>query len=202
MGFLRRDPSSRRYLMGFKTFEVGSLAGRLTNRMAWSRPELRKLARKLKATVSLRLVVDDDLLVVDMIESLTHLPIHIPQGARVPLNYGAGGQVMAAFRADEDSRRLIRKYGLPRFTAKSLTTEKEFFSAVRRVRAHGYAVSEGETRPGYFSVAAPILGADNLLTAVLVVSSPVGAMTRKEISAFAEVTAETARRLTRRCHEM
>ena len=202
MGFLRRDPSSRRYLMGFKTFEVGSLAGRLTNRMAWSRPELRKLARKLKATVSLRLVVDDDLLVVDMIESLTHLPIHIPQGARVPLNYGAGGQVMAAFRADEDSRRLIRKYGLPRFTAKSLTTEKEFFSAVRRVRAHGYAVSEGETRPGYFSVAAPIMGADNLLTAVLVVSSPVGAMTKKEISAFAEVTAEAARRLTRRCHEI
>ena len=199
MGFLRRDPGSRRYLMGFKTFEVGSLAGRLTNRMAWARPELRQLARKLKATVSLRLVVDDDLLVVDMIESLTHLPTHIPQGARVPLNYGAGGQVMAAFRPDAESRRLIRKYGLPRFTDKSLTTEMKFFAAVKRVRLQGYAISEGETKPGSFSVGAPILGPDGLLTAVLVVSRPLGAMGRTEIKAFAEVASETARLLTRRC---
>jgi len=198
MGFLRRDPESRRYLMGFKTFEVGSLAGRLTNRMAWARHDLRQLARQLKATVSLRLVVDDDLLVVDMIESLDHLPAHMPQGARVPLNYGAGGQVLAAFLSDAAIRKLINKHGLPRYTAKSLTQETDFFTAVRRVRSEGYAVSEGETIPGSFSVAAPIVAPDGTLAAVLVVSRPLDGLTRASIKVFAASTVEASRALSRR----
>ncbi len=201
MGFLRRTPYTRRYLMGFKTFEIGSLAGRLTNRMAWARHELRLLARRLKATVSLRLVVDDDLLVVDMIESLDHLPVHTPQGARVPLNYGAGGQVLAAFLTDDAIRALIRRHGLPRFTAKSLTQETDFLGAVRRVRREGYAVSEGETIPGSFSVAAPIVTPDGALTAVLVVSRPLGDLSRSGIKAVAASTVEAAQQLSRRAIE-
>jgi IclR family transcriptional regulator, KDG regulon repressor len=201
MGFLRKTPETRRYLMGFKTFEIGSLAGRLTNRMAWARHDLRQLARRLKATVSLRLVVDDDLLVVDMIESLDHLPAHMPQGARVPLNYGAGGQVLAAFLSDNAIRALIRKHGLPRYTAKSLTQEADFMDAVRRVRREGYAVSDGETIPGSFSVAAPIVAPDGILAAVLVVSRPLNDLSRSEIKAFAATTVETANQLSRRLIE-
>jgi len=201
MGFLRKTPDTRRYLMGFKTFEIGSLAGRLTNRMAWARHDLRQLARRLKATVSLRLVVDDDLLVVDMIESLDHLPAHMPQGARVPLNYGAGGQVLAAFLSDDAIRALIRKHGLPRYTAKSLTQEADFLDAVRRVRREGYAVSDGETIPGSFSVAAPIVAPDSTLAAVLVVSRPLNDLSRSAIKAFAATTVETANQLSRRLIE-
>lgn len=201
MGFLRKTPDNRRYLMGFKTFEIGSLAGRLTNRMVWARHDLRQLARRLKATVSLRLVVDDDLLVVDMIESLDHLPAHMPQGARVPLNYGAGGQVLAAFLSDEAIRVLIRKHGLPRYTAKSLTREADFLSAVRRVRREGYAVSHGETIPGSFSVAAPIVAPEGTLAAVLVVSRPLDGLSRSAIKAFAASTVEAAQQLSRRAVE-
>ncbi len=201
MGFLRRTADTRRYLMGFKTFEIGSLAGRLTNRMAWARHDLRLLAQRLKATVSLRLVVDDDLLVVDMIESLDHLPAHTPQGARVPLNYGAGGQVLAAFLTDDAIRALIRRHGLPRYTAKSLTQETDFLGAVRRVRREGYAVSEGETIPGSFSVAAPIVAPDATLIAVLVVSRPLGELSRSGIRAVAASTVEAAQQLSRRAIE-
>lgn len=201
MGFLRRTPDTRRYLMGFKTFEIGSLAGRLTNRMAWARHDLRQLARRLKATVSLRLVVDDDLLVVDMIESLDHLPAHMPQGVRVPLNYGAGGQVLAAFLSEHAIRALIRKHGLPRYTAKSLTQEADFLDAVRRVRREGYAVSDGETIPGSFSVAAPIVAHDGILAAVLVVSRPLNDLSRSAIKAFAATTVETANQLSLRLIE-
>ena len=201
MGFLRKTPDTRRYLMGFKTFEIGSLAGRLTNRMAWARHDLRQLASKLKATVSLRLVVDDDLLVVDMIESLDHLPAHMPQGARVPLNYGAGGQILAGFLTDDAIRALIRKHGLPRYTAKSLTQESDFLSAVRRVRREGYAVSDGETIPGSFSVAAPIVAPEGKLAAVLVVSRPLDGLSRSAIKVFAASTVEAAHQLSQRAIE-
>lgn len=201
MGFLRKNPVTRRYTPGLKTFEVGSLAGRLTNRMRWARRDLKLLARKLEATVSLRQVVDDDLLVVDMIESLDHLPAHLPQGARAPLNYGAGGQVLAAFRSDEEVRRLIRRHGLPRYTSKSLTREGDFFSAVRRVRRQGYAISKGETFPDAFSVAAPITGRNGELLAVLVASRPLRGLSPSTIDKYAAATVETANALSHRCME-
>ena len=36
MRYLRRDPSTRRYCLGFKAFEIGTCAGRQTNRMIWA----------------------------------------------------------------------------------------------------------------------------------------------------------------------
>ncbi len=198
MGFVRKNPASRRYSMGIRAFEVGSLAGRLTNSMAWARYDLQQLARRLQATVSLRLVVDDDLLVVDMIESRDQLQ-HMPQGARVPLNYGAGGQVLAAFRKDESVRALIRRHGLPRYTAKSLTLEGDFMDAVRRARRQGYAVSEGETIPGSFSVAAPITEPGGRLIAVVVASRMLKGMSRAAIEAFSQAVVDAAAAISRRC---
>lgn len=199
MDFLRKNPTTQRYVMGFKAFEVGSLAGRLTNNMAWAKFDLRQLARRLQATVSLRLVMADDLLVVDTVESLEHLPPRVPQGARVPLNYGAGGQVLAAHLKDEQVRALIRKYGLPRYTEKSLVRESAFFDAVRKVRRQGYAISEGETIQGSFSVAAPIVDGNNKLIAVLVVSRPMRGMSASTIKQHAAACMQTAKEISLRC---
>lgn len=199
MGFLRRNAGNSRYLMGYRTFEVGSLAGRLTNRMSWARYDLKQLAHKLKATVSLRLVLENDLLVVDTVESLEHLPAHIPPGVRVPLNFGAGGQVLAAHLSDEQVRALIRRYGLPRYTESSLTSEAGFLNAVRNVRSLGYAISENETIPGSFSIAAPIIGPGNALVAVLVASRPFDGMPRARLKEMAAAVVRTARAISARC---
>ncbi len=197
MGYLRSNPATRRYCMGFKAFEIGALAGRLTNRMAWARPDLRLLAHKLRATVSLRLVDDDDLLVVDIIESLDDPSAHMPQGARVTLNYGAGGQVLAAYRTDNEVGALIGRHGLPRYTAKSLTKESAFLKAIRRVRRQGYAISVGQTVPGAFGAAAPIVDSDGKLVAVLVATRSSKGMSRRAIKRFALTVAEKAKLLSR-----
>lgn len=197
MRYLRRDPSTRRYCLGFKAFEIGTCAGRQTNRMIWARPYLTRLARKLDATVSLRLKDDIDLLIVDIIEGTDDPGSHLPQGARVPLNYGAGGQVLAASYPDSRVLAIIRKHGLPRYTLKSLTKPGDFLAAVRRVRRQGYAISMGETVPGSFSVAAPINAADGTLVAVLVAARPLSGLSQSRIDQFISAVVETAGKISR-----
>jgi IclR family KDG regulon transcriptional repressor len=196
MHYLRRDSKTRRYCLGFKAFEIGTLAGRQTNRMAWARPYLKKLARELDATVSLRLVDASDLLIVDIIEGMDDPSSHLPQGARVPLNYGAGGQVLAAFLSENKVLDIIRKHGLPRYTLKSLTNPADFLAAVRRVKRNGYAISKDETVPGSFSVAAPIVSTGRELIAVLVAARPLKRMTQAGIDKFITVVVETATRIS------
>jgi len=198
MCYLRRDPRTRRYCLGYKAFEIGALAGRHSNTMSWARAQLRELAARFEASVSLRLVDDTDLLIVDTVETVDDPELHVPTGARIPLNYGAGGQVRAAFLPDERIRALIAMHGLPRYTLRSITTEAEFLKAVRATRERGYAVSEGETVPGSFSVAAPIVDRSGALTAVLVGSRRTLGFTRPRILEFARTAVETADRISAR----
>jgi DNA-binding IclR family transcriptional regulator len=192
MCYLRRDPRTRRYCLGYKAFEIGALAGRHSNTMSWARAQLRELAARFEASVSLRLVDDTDLLIVDTVETVDDPELHVPTGARIPLNYGAGGQVRAAFLPDECIRDLIARHGLPRYTLRSITTEAEFLKAVHATRERGYAVSEGETVPGSFSVAAPIVDRSGALTAVLVGSRRKLGFTRPRILEFARAAVEAA----------
>ena len=196
MRYLRRDPATRRYCLGFKAFEIGTCAGRQTNRMIWARPHLKRLARKLDATVSLRLKDDIDLLIVDLIEGTDDPGAHLPQGARVPLNYGAGGQVLAASYPDGKVLAIVKKHGLPRYTLKSITKPADFLAAVRRVRRQGYAVSLEETVPGSFSVAAPIHATDGSLAAVLVAARPLKGLPKGNLDAFVAAVTETAQRIS------
>lgn len=198
MCYLRRDPRTRRYCLGYKAFEIGALAGRHSNTMSWARAQLRELAARFEASVSLRLVDDTDLLIVDTVETVDDPELHVPIGARIPLNYGAGGQVRAAFLPDERIRALIAMHGLPRYTLRSITTEADFLKAVRATRERGYAVSEGETVPGSFSVAAPIVDRSGALTAVLVGSRRTLGFTRPRILEFARTAVETADRISAR----
>lgn len=198
MCYLRRDPRTRRYCLGYKAFEIGALAGRHSNTMSWARAQLRELAARFEASVSLRLVDDTDLLIVDTVETVDDPELHVPTGARIPLNYGAGGQVRAAFLPDERIRALIAMHGLPRYTLRSITTEADFLKAVRATRERGYAVSEGETVPGSFSVAAPIVDRSGALTAVLVGSRRTLGFTRPRILEFARTAVETADRISAR----
>jgi len=192
MCYLRRDPTTRRYGLGFKAFEIGTLAGRHSNTMSWARAQLRALAARFHASVSLRLVDDTDLLIVDTVETDDDPELHVPTGARIPLNYGAGGQVRAAFLSDARIRQLIALHGLPRYTLKSITTEAEFLLAVHATRERGFAVSEGETVPGSFSVAAPIVDSDGVLKAVLVCSRRKLGFTRAQINTVARAAVQAA----------
>ena len=198
MCYLRRDPRSRRYCLGYKAFEIGALAGRHSNTMSWARPQLRELASRFDASVSLRLVDDTDLLIVDTVESVDDPDLHVPTGARIPLNYGAGGQVRAAFLPDAQIRELIALHGLPRYTLKSITSEAEFLKAVHATRERGHAVSEGETVPGSFSVAAPIVDPSGVLTAVLVGSRRKTGFTPARVAEFARAAVETANLISAR----
>ncbi len=192
MCYLRRDPRTRRYCLGYKAFEIGALAGRHSNTMSWARVPLRELAARFNASVSLRLVDDTDLLIVDTVETDDDPDLHVPTGARIPLNYGAGGQMRAAFLSDDEIRDLVAKHGLPRYTLKSIITEADFLKAVHATRVRGYAISEGETVPGSFSVAALIVDPSGALTAVLVGSRRRLGLTAPGILAFARAAVEVA----------
>jgi len=66
------------------------------------------------------------MVVVECIESPDDLRVHSPQGVRCPWDFGAGGKVFLAQLTPEQVKRMIGKYGLTRYTERSITDVAEY----------------------------------------------------------------------------
>jgi IclR family acetate operon transcriptional repressor len=81
-----------------------------------------------------------------------------PNAARLPLHATAMGKALLAF----GPRSLVRLVGsgdLARYTPRTLTCATELECAVRKARAHGFALTERELDPAVSSVALPVFDA-------------------------------------------
>ena len=66
------------------------------------------------------------MVVVECIESPDDLRVHSPQGVRCSWDFGAGGKVFLAQLTPEQVKRMIGKYGLTRYTERSITDVAEY----------------------------------------------------------------------------
>jgi IclR family acetate operon transcriptional repressor len=100
----------------------------------------------------------------------------------------------------EHALQMIRKFGLPRHTERTITDEAEFREELDRIRKKGYAVSDGEGIRGVLAISAPIFQRDGTLLAALAVAmlgAEVPSGRRKEIVSMVMETATEVSRLIR-----
>ena len=197
-GFLRRNPASRRYFLGLRTIELGSLAARQIGLFAETRFRFAHLAAKTKATVYVCVWNGDaNNVVVDSFEGPGILRFYSPPGTRIPWNRGASSKLIHAYMPREHAVEMIREFGLPRHTERTITDEARFLEELARIRGQGYAVSDGEGLPGILAVSAPLLQRDGTFLAalaVVMVAAEVSRERRQEIiSMVVESAAEVAR---------
>jgi DNA-binding IclR family transcriptional regulator len=95
-GYVRKNPDTERYRLGFKAFEVGSLvAGRGAVREV-AAPFLRSLMRATKETVHLGVLDEWEVVYIDKMESDQPLQMYSRIGRRAPLHCTALGKALVA----------------------------------------------------------------------------------------------------------
>lgn len=197
-GLLRRDPLTRRYSLGLRTIELGSLAARRVGLFAEARFHFAHLSAKTKATVYVCVWNGDaDNVVVDSFEGPGFLRFFSPPGTRIPWNRGASSKLIHAYMPREHAIEMIRKFGLPRHTERTITDETKFLKELARTRKQGYAVSDGEGIPGVFAVSAPLLQRDGTLLAALAVVMVAAEVSREQRREIISMVVETASEVTR-----
>jgi len=155
--FLLYDDDSKRYSLGPKLFELGTIL--------WSSLSLRKIASPylvdLHATISknlsLAILDDDELLYIDRIQDKrSSSGFGSDIGWRRPSHYGVLGQVLTAFLPDKEVDRLLEKAPLKPLTRKSIVNKRQFKEILRTIREQGFVVEEGTVFEGVTGIGAPI----------------------------------------------
>lgn len=165
-GLVRRDTTARRYRLGSGLIELA--LGHLVHPTLLARPVLQRLAAQADESAWFSLLVDDTYVPVDAVHALHELRFSPDVGSRYPLNAGAAGKAILAFRPELVAR---LRDDLPRLTANTIASAAELDAELRRIRAAGYATSEGERALGGCSIAAPIFGRDGRSIGALSISS-------------------------------
>lgn len=181
LGYVRQDPSTSRYEISLKTWELGmKVVGRNVIKRC-AQPAMHALSREFSENVNLSILVNTDVLYLDNVLSPYPLRSTNSPGSRVPAIFPASGKSMLAFRDDAEAivREIIATHPQARGVAAA-----DFMEQLQQIRQQGYAVSLSGWRLNVNSVAAPILNRSGRSVAAIGISGPSERMTTSVIESM------------------
>jgi IclR family KDG regulon transcriptional repressor len=201
-GYVRKDPSTKNYFLGFKLVELGNLLlGQLDLRKE-AEPFLRDLAERTKETVHLVILDGSEIVYLDKLETEPYtggLRMASRVGSRNPAHSCAVGKVLMAHLPAAALERILEEKGLPERTANTITDFNQLKDHMALVRKQGYALDDEENERGIRCVGAPIFNEAGTVVAAISVSGPAFRVTRKTIQeSLKKDVVGTAHRISRK----
>ncbi len=135
-------------------------------------PHLQALSRELSETASLAALFENRVEVIAMIESPHVIRMSNVVGHILPPNASSLGKVITAFQSNEVRERLLRSFGIYRFTEHTITDETNLIKEYEAIREQGHALDREECFPDGVCFSAPILGPNGQVSAAVSISMP------------------------------
>lgn len=171
-GFVEQERESGHYRIGPGAFRVGRSFLEEFNLGPRLRPVLAELATDTRETANLVIRYGLEAIYLDHVIGAQVAKLFTEVGQRVPLHCTAVGKVLLAYASD--SRQLLPRLDLIRFTRHTITTRAALERELALVRARGYAVDKEEHEAGVACIAAPACTDDGTVVAAVGISGPSG----------------------------
>jgi IclR family acetate operon transcriptional repressor len=154
LGYVRQLPS-RRYAFGPGLVRLGEQANALM--ATWARPALERLERSVRETANLAVLDGDMVTYVAQVPSRHQMRMFTEVGRRVYPHSTGVGKALLAQLPDDQVIEIVRRTGLPRYTANTIVDEAALLADLAAIRARGYSIDEGEQEVGVrcFAIAVP-----------------------------------------------
>lgn len=151
------------------------------------RPQLERLRDALGETVNLGLLDGDRVAYLEIVESLASIRNAPHQGEREVIHATALGKVLAAKMAPAEVEAILKREGMAKLTANTISTVPDFMAELDRVREQGFAVDDEENEIGGRCVAVAVTG--TTLPLAVSLSAPTSRLPREDVARVAGVMA-------------
>ncbi len=196
--FLRQNPDTKRYSLGLRLFELGSLVFYSFSLRKTAGPFLDQLQVKLGATVFLGILEKDELLYVDKREDPKN-PISFTSkiGTRRPPYWGMLGPAIMAQLPEKEIERLLEKKPLAVTAKRSHTKKEEFLGWLRQIKQQGYAIDIETAMDGISGVGAPIYDFTGKVVAAIGIGFISSSLDQQDIKKAVKEIVDTAMSVSR-----
>ena len=194
LGYVRQNPSSERYSLTLKLFELGSAV--LSRMELWeeAHPIIEQLAEKTRETIHLSVMDDFKLVYLGKIESTQTLRVSMMSkiGQSAPTYCTGVGKVLLAYLKPEVTEAILDAVNFQQFTENTITDRTQLQKELDSIRRHGYAIDNEEHEVGVRCVAAPVRNNKDSVVAALSISVPSVRMPNSRASHYKDLVIEAA----------
>jgi len=135
-------------------------------------PYLEALSRELTETSTLAALFENRVEVIAVVESPHVIRMSNVVGHILPPNASSLGKAITAFQAEEQRERLLRSFGIYRFTKHTITDRKLLSREYDGIRLQKYAIDREECAYDGICFCAPIFGPNGQVSAAMSSSMP------------------------------
>lgn len=169
-GFVQQDEPNGRYMITTKLWEIGVRAFQRLDIREWGRPYLETIGRETHETAVLSIIDAEEVVIIEKWESSQPVQAFSPLGSRSPIHCSSLGKAYLMVGAEQKLNRL--RFPLRAFTAKTVTTRPGLDAEIAKAAEAGVAVAFDEFRDGISGAAAPVVGVDGSVHAVIGITVP------------------------------
>ena len=163
-----RVPDTGRFRLGPRLVELGNAALARVDIRQTCRPHLVALTEVTGETATLSVPYEEGTITVDFVQSPSSVRSVAQVGRPSIAHATATGKVFLAYAGP------LPAGPLPSYTQRTITDVAALAADVAKIRGRGWAQAVGEREEDQNAIAAPILGAGAVLTAVLGLQGPAG----------------------------
>jgi IclR family transcriptional regulator, acetate operon repressor len=170
-GLVERTADGDAYQIGAELTRLAGQALGSRALLAAGRPALQALAAATNETITLEVLIDAEVLIVDEVVG-SHVIAAMPSlGTRWPAHATSTGKVLLAGLSDLELQRRTQP-PLASFTPRTVVNAIALRRELLRARERGYATSVEELEPGFVAVGAPVRAAGGTVIAAISVGGP------------------------------
>lgn len=189
-GFLLRSPSTEKYRLGFRLWELSANLSHSDDPEVVLLPEMEHLRDEVEETVSLYVRDGLERIRIQAVQSNQAIRRVAQIGARLPLYVGASSKVLVTFAEPDVQEQVLASDSWP-----SGLDKAGFIRQLQEVRELGYATSVEEREAGAAAVSVPIYNRSQKLVAALAISGPANRLTLERMREQAPVLKRFADRM-------
>jgi DNA-binding IclR family transcriptional regulator len=190
---IAQESVTRRYMLSSHALWIGSgyLRHSAIYRAAFF--PMQELARQLPGTVQLGVPDQDYVLFIHSVGYSGAPDAFADVGLRRPLNATASGKIFLASMPDREVDRIMLQC-TQKFTSSTITSSARMKQEIATVKKIRYARNVEELLPGYWVLAAGVVGRDGRPAAAISITLPIEEFSPERETAIAALLKETARK--------
>jgi DNA-binding IclR family transcriptional regulator len=186
--FLQCREDSYEYQLGSGIWELtGIVFGKPERLIEIASPFLRELNKATGLLVSLRVLENEQLVILDKVEGSDPVKVIFPVGTHQPINHGAPGKLLLAYHYPPGSSRLqdlISRGKITKLTNRTVVDRNRLQEELSKIRRLGYAISDGEAIRGTIGIAVPVWNSIGRVEAALTLTAVESLCNMKQLMKF------------------
>lgn len=173
MGYLYRNPVSKRYQCEMKLVRVAGQALEGITLRDKARPLLRRLLEQTNLTVHMGIAGENEVTLIEKLDPHTSSSMATWVGKGLDFHCTSLGKCLLAFSPEADVDRILKNHALLRHNENTIASTQRLRTELAKVRSLGFAVDDEEEEIGVRCIGAPVLDAEGRAIAAISISGDI-----------------------------